>query len=135
MAFGRREEQKEVVSTTQTVIAKDLYIKGDVKCEGVMRIEGAIEGNISGNGEITIAEGGKVKGDIQGRKVIVIGRVEGNITAKESVEVLEHATVIGDITAEKISIEEGATIEGKCITKKPQPVITEPPKVEDKEKK
>lgn len=132
MAFGRREESKEVVSTTQTVIAKDLSIKGDVKCEGVMRIEGTIEGNISGNGEITIAETGKVKGDIQGRKVVVIGRAEGNITAKESVEVIAQATVIGDITAEKISIEEGATIEGKCITKKPQPAVNEPPKIEEK---
>ncbi|BAL81635.1 bactofilin family protein [Caldisericum exile] len=132
MAFGRKDETKEAVSTTQTVIAKDLFVKGDVKCEGVMRIEGIIEGHISGNGEVTIAEGGKVKGDIQGRKVIVIGQVEGNITSKESVEVLEHATVIGDITAEKISIEEGATVEGKVITKKAQQVITEPPKNEEK---
>ncbi|MGB9770329.1 MAG: bactofilin family protein [Caldisericum sp.] len=132
MAFGRREEQKEAVSTTQTVIAKDLAIKGDVKCEGVMRVEGLIEGNISGNGEITIAESGKVKGDIQGRKVIVIGHVEGNIIGKESVEVLEHAVVIGDITAEKVSIEEGASVEGKVVTKKAQPIITEPPKNEEK---
>lgn len=133
MAFGRKEDTKETFSTTQTVIAKDLSVKGDVNCEGVMRIEGEIEGNIRGNGEITIAETGKVKGDIAARKVIVIGHVEGNIVAKESVELIAQSSVVGDITAEKISIEEGAVIEGKCITKKPeQPKTTIPPKIEEK---
>jgi len=130
MAFGRREE-KETVSATQSIIGKDVVIKGEVSCEGVIRIEGSVEGNISGNGEITVAETGKVKGDITGRKVIVIGKVQGNITAKETVEVVSQAEVVGDIMGEKISIEEGAVIEGKCITKKPklveQPTI---PKVE-----
>jgi len=89
VAFGRKEETKETFSTTQSVIAKDLSIKGEVDCEGVMRIEGTIEGNILGNGEVTVAETGRVKGDIKGRKLIVIGHVEGNITAKESIEVVE----------------------------------------------
>lgn len=116
MPFGRREEEK--VSTTQSVIAKDLLVKGDITCEGIMRIEGSIEGNILGNGEITVAETGRVKGDIKGRKVVVMGHIEGNITAKENVEVIEKAVVIGDIVADKISIEEGASVEGKFITKK-----------------
>nr|MBP8782493.1 polymer-forming cytoskeletal protein [Paludibacteraceae bacterium] len=59
--------------------------------------------------------------------------VEGNIVAKESVELIAQSSVVGDITAEKISIEEGAVIEGKCITKKPeQPKTTIPPKIEEK---
>lgn len=120
MAFGtRKEETKEFVSSTQSVFAKDLSVKGDVVCDGLLRIEGHVEGTIRGNGEITVAENASAKAEIEGRKIVVLGKVEGNIKAKESVDVVASGQVFGDITTDKISIEEGAVFTGKCITKIP----------------
>jgi len=122
MAFGaRKEESKEIVSSSQSVFAKDLSVKGDVICNGLLRIEGHVEGSIRGNGEITVAENALAKAEIEGRKVIVLGKVEGNIKAKESVDVVASGQVFGDVTTDKISIEEGAVFTGKCITKSPEP--------------
>ena len=123
MAFGTRKEAgttRNVNTTDQSVLAKDVAVKGDVICEGLLRIEGRVEGSIKGNGEITIAESADLKADVEGRKVVVLGKVEGNIKAKESVELISSAHVFGDITTDKISIEEGAIFTGKCITKVPE---------------
>jgi cytoskeletal protein CcmA (bactofilin family) len=125
MAFGaRKEETKEFVSSTQSVFAKDLLVKGDVVCDGLLRIEGHVEGTIKGSGEITIAENASAKAEVEGRKVVVLGKVEGNIKAKESVDVVASGQVFGDITTNKISIEEGAVFTGKCITK--MPIVEKP---------
>ncbi len=138
MAFGaKKEENKEIVSSTQSVFAKDLSVNGDITCDGLLRIEGHIEGSVRGNGEITIAEKATAKAEIEGRKIVVIGRVEGNIKAKESVDVVASAEIFGDITTEKIAIEEGAVFTGKCITKalvpeKPVASPSVPPKDEKK---
>ncbi|MGB9695457.1 MAG: bactofilin family protein [Caldisericaceae bacterium] len=122
MAFGtRKEETKEFVSSSQSVFAKDLSIKGDIVCNGLLRIEGNIEGSVKGNGEITVAENATAKAEIEGRKVIVLGRIEGNVKAKESVDIVASGKVFGDVTTDKIAIEEGAVFTGKCITKSPEP--------------
>lgn len=134
MAFGQRKEETKVqVSTTQSVFAKDLSIKGDVFCTGLLRVEGKIEGSIKGSGEITIAENGEVIGDVEGRKVIILGKVKGNIFAKESLEIIASSEVTGDATTEKILIEEGAVFNGKINTKiKEEPKKEEPLKEEKK---
>lgn len=133
MAFGaRKEEGHPQISTTQSVFSKDLMVKGDVVCNGLLRIEGHVEGTVKGDGEVTVAEHSEVVGDVEGRKIIVLGAVRGNITARESVEVVASAEVNGDITTEKLSIEEGAVFNGKCITKVKEEHKLEEPKKEEK---
>jgi cytoskeletal protein CcmA (bactofilin family) len=136
MAFGVKKEEvpKVVTSSTQSVFAKDLSVKGDVSCSGLLRVEGHVEGSIRGNGEITIAEGASLKAEVEGRKVVILGKVEGNIKAIEAVEIISSAQVFGDVTTDKILVEEGAVFTGKCITKLPEKkeeFIKEEPKKEE----
>ena len=136
MAFGIKKEELSKVGTssTQSVFAKDISIKGDVTCSGLLRVEGHVEGSIRGNGEITIAEGSSLKAEVEGRKVVILGKVEGNIKATEAVEIVSSAQVFGDVTTDQISIEEVAIFTGKCITKQPEKkeeFIKEEPKKEE----
>ncbi len=136
MAFGARKETntaaRNINTTDQSVLAKDVTVKGDIICEGLLRIEGKVEGAIKGNGEITIAENADLKADVEGRKIVIIGKVEGNIKAKENVELISSARIFGDITTDKISIEEGAVFTGKCTTKAPEKPKPAETKKEDK---
>lgn len=136
MAFGAKkvEVPKVGTSSSQSVFAKDLSIKGDVNCPGLLRVEGHLEGSIRGSGEITISEGATLKADVEGKKIIVLGRVEGNIKATEAVEIVSSAQVFGDVTTDKILVEEGAVFTGKCVTKQPEKkeeIIKEEPKKEE----
>lgn len=120
MAFGSSKKEnisRIQSSSSQSVFAKDLSVKGDVVCPGSLRVEGKIEGSIKGKGIITIAEASVTKADIDATKVVVLGQVEGNITATEIVEIVASGKVYGDITTDKFSVEEGAVFTGKCVTK------------------
>ncbi len=136
MAFGAKKDTgnaRNVNTSDQSILANDVVIKGEVLCEGLLRIEGKVEGAIKGNGEITVAENADLKADIEGRKVIILGKVEGNIKATNSVELVSTAKVFGDITTDKISIEEGAVFTGKCVTKAPEkPKFEEPSTAQSK---
>ena len=114
MAFGPSKNTAE--NKTASVFAHDLVVKGDVENQGDLRIEGRMDGNVTGHGTITVAEQSEVYGNVEGRQVIVMGRVEGNVTGVEKVEVLEKATVNGDVTSARISVEEGASVSGKFDT-------------------
>ncbi|MFZ2414060.1 MAG: polymer-forming cytoskeletal protein [Candidatus Cryosericum sp.] len=114
MAFGPSKTSTE--SKTASVFAHDLVVKGDVDNKGDLRIEGQLQGNVTGHGTITVAEQGEVHGNVEGRQVIVMGCVEGSVKGAEKVEVLEKATVKGDVTSARISVEEGASVSGKFDT-------------------
>lgn len=124
MAFGPSRTSPE--SKTASVFAHDLTVKGDVDNKGDLRVEGQLQGSVTGNGTITIAEQGEVHGSVEGRQVIVIGCVEGNVKGAEKVEILEKATVKGDVTSARISVEEGASVSGKFDTTPREVVIPVP---------
>jgi cytoskeletal protein CcmA (bactofilin family) len=59
-----------------------------------------------------------VKGEIQGKKIIIGGTVEGNLRAQELVEIKSKGKVLGDISSQKLVVIEGAEFNGRIETKK-----------------
>ena len=56
---------------------------------------------------------GKVKTDIQARKVTIAGTLIGNISATEEVTLLHTGKVLGNIVTPKLTVEQGVVTEGK----------------------
>lgn len=114
-------EKKKTFNETKvvTIIGTGTTFTGEVKSQGTIRVEGAINGRIQCEDTIVIHEAGKVKADLIAGQIIVSGQVEGNIFAHERLEVTEKGKIIGDITAPRVSIAEGVIFEGKCTMKPP----------------
>jgi cytoskeletal protein CcmA (bactofilin family) len=90
-------------------------IRGDIKINGFVRIDGDIDGNLVTTGNIIIGENARVQGNITARAVTVGGIVRGNITASESVQLLSTSVVVGDITTHHIKADEKVIFNGHCI--------------------
>ena len=99
-----------------TVIGKGSEIKGNIKVNGVVRIDGDIDGNLETDGNVIIGENARIRGNINAKSIIVGGIILGNIFANESVRVLANSIVIGDILSHKVQIEDDALVNGKCIS-------------------
>ena len=99
-----------------TVIGKGSEIKGNIKVNGVVRIDGDIDGNLETDGNVIIGENARIRGNINAKSIIVGGIILGNIFANESVKVLANSIVIGDILSHKVQIEDDALVNGKCIS-------------------
>jgi len=95
-----------------SILAAGMRVVGTLETDGVVRIEGKVEGNLSAGGQVLISAGGLVEGDVTTRQAIVAGEVRGQIIASESVELKPGCTVHGDITTPRIKVEEGGEVNG-----------------------
>jgi cytoskeletal protein CcmA (bactofilin family) len=95
-----------------SIVATDLTVTGELKTEGVVKIDGVVEGNIRAGRQVLVSKGGVVKGDVYTKEAIVGGRVAGSIQATERVEVQATATVQGDIGTQRILVHEGGEVNG-----------------------
>ncbi len=105
------------------VLSSGVSIKGSVKFQKELLIDGEVEGKIDSNGRLTIGEHAKIKGEIRTKSVVVHGRVDGNITAEERCELRAGCTVHGDIESPRLVVDEAATFIGsaKIATQKATP--------------
>lgn len=89
-------------------------IKGDIKTNGDIRIDGSLDGNLITQGKLVVGETGKVVGEIQCKNSDVEGKVNGKIVVKELLSLKRTSTITGEICTDKLAIEPGAKFTGKC---------------------
>jgi cytoskeletal protein CcmA (bactofilin family) len=95
-----------------SIVAAGTRITGGIEIDGVLRIAGRVNGNIHADGQVLVAPGGVVEGDIMTRQAIVGGEMRGQILADELVVLRTGCTVQGDVVTPRLVVEEGATFNG-----------------------
>jgi cytoskeletal protein CcmA (bactofilin family) len=95
------------------VLSSDVEIKGSIKFQKELLIDGKVEGEINSDGVLTIGENADIRGEIKTKSMTVFGKVQGNITVAERCELKSKCTLQGDLKAARLVIEEGATFIGK----------------------
>ena len=101
----------------ESFLGSNSNFKGDLYVKGTLRVDGRAEGKLDADCVI-LSESGAVKGDIQGKRIIIGGKVEGNLRAQELVEIKSKGKVLGDIFSPKLMVMEGAEVIGRVATKK-----------------
>ncbi len=96
----------------ETVLGASATLKGDLKSQGNLRLDGTFEGTLEIDGNVLVGETAKITADIHAKNVSIAGAVRGDVSGKK-VEILRTGRVWGDITATAISTEEGCFIDGK----------------------
>lgn len=98
---------------SNTVIAKDVLISGKLSGEGVVQIEGTVEGEVNLKGYVIVTPTGKVKGPVEADVIRVAGRVEGNLISHDHVQLERTGTINGDVTTVSFVIENGGRLNGR----------------------
>lgn len=96
-----------------TVIAEGLKIIGSVTAEGLVEVNGQIEGDLHCT-SLIISPKAYISGGVQAEQIVVNGKVEGPIHGKDVV-LKSRAIVVGDIQSESLAIELGAHFEGRSL--------------------
>jgi len=116
--FGRGGE-------LNTIIGKGSSVKGDLKIQNSLRIDGQVKGKIDVTDTVVVGKEGRVVGEINAKNVMLAGKVQGNVTAEAKVLLESKSSVTGDIKASRLVIDEGAFFDGKCIMKEGEDVKPE----------
>ena len=115
---------------SSTVIAKDLLVTGKLSGEGVVQIEGTVEGEVSLKGYVIVTPTGRVKGPIEADVIRVAGQVEGDLTSRDHVQLERTGAIHGDVTTVSFVIENGGRLNGRTTMVPERPSA---PHVEDLE--
>lgn len=102
-------------------MAKDLHsyisegaeFHGKFYSQGVFKINGRFEGELKVDDLIQIGPTGRVKTNIQAKRVIIEGSLLGNINATEEVVITETGRIMGDITTPHLQLGKGVVVNGK----------------------
>jgi len=97
----------------RNILSNDVHINGSVRFTNDLLVDGRIEGEISSDGALTVAENAHIKAEVKTKSVVIYGKVHGNIICTDRVEIKASAEMVGDIKAGTLSIEPGAIFVGK----------------------
>lgn len=94
-----------------TLISSGANIKGELKFDSMLHIDGRVEGVVVSSSSVVIGKNGFLSGKLKSARFVVNGRFEGEVEA-EIVEILTGGILIGDIVSKELSIEAGAKFSG-----------------------
>ena len=106
----KKEDTIAVVNMigTGTIITGDIYSKGDI------RVDGMLKGSIITEGKVVLGREGVIEGDIECRDADISGTIKAKITVSQLLSLKTSAKLNGDIITNKLSIEPGAEFTGSC---------------------
>ena len=115
------KQMKKDISSTGTfsndsnlncVIAQGTNIEGDFKTSENVRIDGTIKGNISCDKKLVLGRSALIEGKLIAKEAVIMGNVKGNVHIHGLLKLENSAAIQGDIVAKKMTVEEGAVIDG-----------------------
>ena len=98
---------KEAINS---ILDEGMSVKGDISFKGKARVDGRIEGNVSGD-YLILSESGIIIGDLEAEVVVCQGRVDGNIKA-EKLHAQHAAKISGSLDVIDLTVDSGASLSG-----------------------
>lgn len=116
-ADTREEQQSDLPELPEprdnTVIAKDITLTGRLSGEGVVQIEGTVEGEVCLKGYVIVTDTGLVKGPVEADVIRVAGTVEGSVNCRDHLQLERTGTIQGDVSTVSFVIENGGCLNGR----------------------
>src|SRR5439155_25082592 len=85
-----------------SIIGAGMRVVGDISADGVVKIEGSVNGTVRAAKQVLVARGGEVEGDVVSREAIIGGDVRGEIYADERAVHQATRVVHGDVHTKKL---------------------------------
>lgn len=111
--LARRLSRSTTGAPVPSIISENTHVKGDIISDGVIHVDGQVEGDISCD-ELIIGVKGAVMGSVTTVNLQLYGTLNGRASA-DNLFIAKSAKLIGDATHNTIAIEPGAYIDGHCM--------------------
>jgi cytoskeletal protein CcmA (bactofilin family) len=96
----------------QMYLGQGCRLTGVLKVQGMMRIDGFVEGEVFGSDLIQVGQEGTIEATVRAKHIVAQGPLRGDIAAQEKVELLAPAKVEGTIDSPVFLLEEGVFVNG-----------------------
>ena len=103
---------KQIKKISSLIIGEGATIKGEVKEENEITIQGNVDGDIECK-DLFVGKTGSIKGKIKADTLTVEGNVEGEINIKDLLKMMSSSQVSGKICYGSVQINEGGKLLGE----------------------
>lgn len=93
-------------------IINGTIFNGDITSNGDFRIDGSLQGSLTGKGKLVVGPTGTIDGEIKCKNAEIFGKVTAKIYVDELLSLRSSAELSGEIVYNKIAIEAGAKLVG-----------------------
>ncbi|MBE6444154.1 MAG: polymer-forming cytoskeletal protein [Alphaproteobacteria bacterium] len=125
LKLARRLSKSTTGAPVPSIVSENTKVKGDILSDGIIHVDGAVEGDISCD-ELIIGVKGSVSGSVTANSLQLYGALKGKALV-DNLFIAKSAKLIGDAAHNTIAIEPGAYIDGHCI-RQGGPIPAEAPK-------
>lgn len=105
--------ERRSVENVDTIIGLNVNLKGNLKNQGSIQVNGSVEGEVRSDDNVNVGETAVIKGPVIAKVIEVSGTIKGLIEATEKLEINATGKVIGDINVKTLIIKQGAIFIGK----------------------
>jgi cytoskeletal protein CcmA (bactofilin family) len=97
-----------------TMIGEGMSISGILHFgEGMVRLDGNLEGKAIGQGTLVIGEKGRLRGEMEVGILVLGGRAEGRILAADLAHITSSGKLFGKVQSPRLVIDKGGIFEGE----------------------
>ena len=114
--YNNKQKSRKNPDAVETVLGDGAVFEGNVSCDGSMKVEGILKGDVKTTNTLVVGPNGSVNGDISAGEVIVFGEVNGKIDAG-TLEIKSTGKITGEILIETLITEAGGAMMAKCEMK------------------
>ena len=111
--MSKKELSSTNPSTYITQIRHGSVITGNMKSEHSIRVDGYVTGDLVSSERIIIGNHGEIGGNLSGVEITIDGYVNGDVLSNGLLHISKSAKIYGKIYAKRISVENGAEMNGK----------------------
>ncbi len=104
----------ENIKDIKAYLGEDTVFSGTLSFNGVVRIDGKMDGEVNTDDTLIVGENGVLEADINAGTVICRGKIKGTIKASNRIEIHNNSEVVGNISAPALLVENGAIFDGSC---------------------
>ena len=126
--FGR-EKRPVPLDRIEVTVGPTANFKGDLECDGIVKVEGVFQGSIKTVSNVIITEQGRLDAHVEAQNVSVSGQAKGSIVAKGRLEILSTGRVWADVTVSSFLLDDGGKLHGglKMFGTGPEPASFDVP--------
>ena len=106
------EPIKTIKETSSLIIGEGATIKGEIKEENQITIQGNVDGDIECK-DLIVGKTGSIKGKIKADTLYVEGSIEGDINIRELLKLMSSSYVSGKVHYGSLQINEGGKLIGE----------------------
>lgn len=90
--------------------------EGLLTFRGGVRVDGVLRGEVRGSGRLVLGPSAEVDARVEVDEIVLSGRLHGEVRARQRAELLEGAELVGRLVAPRLTMADGARLQGPCTT-------------------